>query len=258
MKHLPNLLTLSNLLFGCIAISYILSSSSYLNTVTGEDFSPVLGVEQLYMGSIFIALAAVMDVLDGLAARLLGVHSSLGRDLDSLADLVSFGVAPSMILFKLLWLSYMAEPGALDTPLIVMVPAFFIAVFAAIRLAIFNQTSQQQTSHFIGMPVPAVGILIASFPLIAWFNPLGVGAYLINRWVLYLIIILVCYLMVSKVRFFKWKGSGKSIYSWWPQILMAVIIVFGIPFLSFAIIPVAFLVYVLISLGAKISNKNIQ
>ncbi len=103
MKHLPNICTLANLFFGCTAITFILNAPAFLNTITGEDYFPVLGMEQMYYGSLFIALAALMDVLDGFAARSLKVHSLIGKDLDSLADVVSFGVAPSMILFKLLW-----------------------------------------------------------------------------------------------------------------------------------------------------------
>ena len=100
MKHLPNLLTLANLVSGCIAIAFILSSQPYVSSI-GEQEYWVIGTEQAYWGAIFIVIAAVFDMLDGAAARALQVFSPIGKDLDSLADIISFGVAPSMILFKI-------------------------------------------------------------------------------------------------------------------------------------------------------------
>ena len=252
MKHIPNICTLANLLFGCIAITFILDAPAILQTTTGQEFYPVLGLEQLYWGSLFIGLAALMDVLDGFLARALTSFSPLGKDLDSLADLVSFGVAPSMIMYKFLWFAYMKEPGALSTPLIVLVPAFFIACFGALRLARFNQTHSEQKHYFIGMPIPAVGILVASLPLMYWFpSGYNLDFLLENRWLLYLLTGLLCYLMVSHIRFFKWQPAGKGIGSWWPHLLIALVILIGAPLLRFAIIPIAFLVYVLLSLLPK-------
>ena len=251
MRHLPNICTLANLFFGCIAIAFILNAPSFL-TVVGEDYQPVLGLEQMYWGSMFIALAALMDVIDGFVARFLNVSSLLGRDLDSLADVVSFGVAPSMILFKLLWFAYMSEPGALDAPLLATTPAFLVACFGALRLARFNQTSVPQHGYFAGMPIPATGLIIASLPLISWY-PAGYNfnAVLTNKWFLYGLIITLCLLMVSKIKFLKWKASGKSMKAWWPQILMVVTILAGAPFLKFAVIPLVFLVYIVCSMLYK-------
>lgn len=249
MKHIPNICTLANLMFGCIAIIFILDAPAFLQTTTGEEFYPVLGLQQLYWGSIFIGLAAVMDVLDGLMARMLHAFSPIGKDLDSLADVVSFGVAPSMILYKFLWFAYMKEPGALSTPLIVLAPAFLVACFGALRLARFNQSSAQQQRYFIGMPIPATGILVASLPLIYWFPATySIGFIFEQRWPLYGLIVLVCYLMVSKIRFFKWMPSGKGIRAWWPQILIVVVLLAGFPFLRFSVVPLAFLVYILLAL----------
>lgn len=253
MKHIPNILTLANLMFGCIAITYILNAPSFITTTTGEDFRPVLGLEQMYWGSIFIFLAALMDVLDGLAARVLNAHSPIGKDLDSLADVVSFGVAPGMILYKLLWMAYMQEPGALDTPLLTMAPAFLIACFGALRLARFNQTASSNAGYFKGMPIPASGIIVASFPLMLWYpnSIFAVDEILTNKWFLYAVIALLSYLMVSKINFLKWKAPGKGIGAWWPQIIIAIVVVFGSPFLNFSIVPIAFLVYIVCSLIYK-------
>lgn len=249
MKHLPNICTLANLFFGCIAIAFILNAPSFFTLVNEEEYRPVLGLEQMYWGSFFIALAALMDVFDGFAARSLGANSLIGRDLDSLADVVSFGVAPSMIVFKLLWLSYMAEPGALDAPLLATTPAFLLACFGALRLARFNQTSAQQRDHFSGMPIPAAGIIVASLPLLSWYrNPVfDFDQLLRNKWFLYLLVAVLCFLMVSKIKFLKWKAPGKGASAWWPQIVLLLVLLAGLPFLKFAVIPIVFVLYILFS-----------
>lgn len=256
MKHLPNICTLANLFFGCTAIAFILNAPSFLTTTDYQDYHPVVGLDQMYYGSVFIALAALMDVLDGFVARALGVSSPLGKDLDSLADVVSFGVAPSMIMFKLLWLSYMAEPGALDAPMIAITPAFLIACFGALRLARFNQTSTAQKEYFTGMPIPATGLIVASLPLIMWYSAgkFNFTNILMNRWFLYAVIATLCFLMVSKVRFLKWKAPGNGLMAWWPQILMVLVAIVGAPFLNFAIVPVVFVIYLASSLLYKYPN----
>lgn len=259
MKHLPNVLTLANLFFGCLAITYILNASSFLTTVTGETFTPVLGLPQLYMGSLFIGLAALCDVFDGLAARMLNASSAIGRDLDSLADVVSFGVAPAMIMYKLLWFSYMAEPGAMDTSILVVAPAFLLPCFGALRLARYNQTADEQKHYFSGLPIPAMAIVVASLPLINLF-PTGIdfSALFYNRWLLYIIIIVLCLLMVSKIKFLKWKAAGKGIAAWWPQILILLTIFVGHFFLKFAIVPVAFVLYLILSLILKHKENSAE
>jgi CDP-diacylglycerol--serine O-phosphatidyltransferase len=249
MKHLPNTLTLANLFFGCIAIAFILNAPAFLDTVTGETYYPVMGMAQIYWGSVFIGLAALMDVLDGLTARLLKVSSPLGKDLDSLADIVSFGVAPAMILFKFLWWSYMSEPGALETSMLVTAPAFLIPCFGALRLARYNQTATAQKNYFSGMPIPAAGLLVAALPLMIWFpSAWDITPLLKNRWMLYLLIALLCYFMVSNIKFLKWKASGKGIAAWWPQMLFLLVIVVGFPFLKFGVVPLAFVLNVLLSI----------
>ena len=204
MKHLPNLLTLANLFCGCIAIAYILTAQPYTSVDHQGGMSYVhwtLNAEQMYLGSIFIGIAAICDMLDGMIARALNVFSPIGKDLDSLADIVSFGVAPSVIMFKLLWDAIMGETkGAFDVSMIGMAPAFLIACFAALRLAKFNITSDKQKNYFVGMPVPAVGIFVGSFPLILWYNPHGLSIYFQYKWALYIIIALLCWLMVSGVK----------------------------------------------------------
>ena len=256
MKHLPNLLTLANLFCGCIAIAYILTAQPYTSmSMEGGGGLPswkwVYGAEQMYLGGIFIFLAAIFDMLDGFVARALNVFSPIGKDLDSLADVVSFGVAPSIIIYKLLWDALMSEKNAMDVSMLGMVPAFLIACFAALRLAKFNITSTQQKGYFIGMPVPATGILIGSFPLILWHNPYNIAAYFQNKWVLYGVVALVCWLMVSKIKFIKMVPSRFSLATAWPQLLLVLFGGVAIFFVNAAAIPFTFVLYLILSVIYK-------
>lgn len=249
MKHLPNILTLANLFSGCIAIAFIMSSQPYLASFGGDAPYWITGTEQAYWGAVFIGIAGVFDVLDGFVARALNLHSPIGKDLDSLADVVSFGVAPSMILFKMLWASNIAQPNAMDVSMWAMAPAFLVACFGALRLARFNVMSTSSSS-FTGMPIPGIGILIASFPLINLYVP-AVGIYFKHTWILYGIIALVCWLMVSKLSFFKLMPSQWNLAQLWPRITVLAAAAALFPFISFAAIPAVFLVYILLSMVYK-------
>lgn len=207
----------------------------------------VMATEQAYIGSLLILLAAIFDVLDGFAARALKVFSPIGKDLDSLADIVSFGVAPSMILFKMLWGAYMSEPYAMDVNMWLMLPAFVTVCAGAIRLARFNNTNTEQKNHFIGMPIPASGLFIASLPLINWYNPLDMGLYLQSKWAIYFVIVLISWLMVSRVRFIKLLPANLKPAAMWPQLVLVVIAAAGWYFLHVAVIPLTFLVYIVLS-----------
>lgn len=252
MRHLPNLLTLANLFCGCLAIVYVLNAQPFLYQApdTGMPevtYSWAYGVQQLQMGGILIFLAAFFDLLDGLAARALKVFSPIGADLDSLADVVSFGVAPSVILYKLLWDCVSREPSITDVAMISIAPAFLIAVFAALRLARFNVTPSSGSS-FKGMPVPAVGLLIASFTLVNWDAPAGWTLWLFSsRWALYALIALLCYLMVSDIRFMKLMPGKARLQSLWPQITLILVTLIAIPIIHYNAIPLAFILYILLS-----------
>jgi len=249
MKHLPNILTLGNLFFGCMAIAFILHSQPFLSEVNGEQYW-VSGTTQAYYGSICILIAAILDVFDGMVARWLGVSSAIGKDLDSLSDIVSFGVAPSMILMKMLWASWMQDPNAIDISMIGIAPAFILACFGALRLARFNN-SPSTTDYFTGVPIPAVGLLVASFPLINLYNPLGIGLKMQNVWILYFIIALLSWLMVSKMKLFTLKFSGFSVKKYWPQLAWFALTLVALPFLKTLAIPFSFLLYILLSFAYK-------
>lgn len=246
MKHLPNILTLANLFCGCIAVSFILGAQNFTTAFDVNTYVEVPAIEQPYIGALFIFLAALFDMLDGAAARALKIHSPIGKDLDSLADVVSFGVAPAAILFKMLWAAYMSQPEAMDTSLFLTAPAFLVACFAALRLAIFNQSAAEQKNYFSGMPTPAIGLFVATFPLMQWQNPLFI--YFYKPWLLYAVIALLCWLMVSKVRFFKFLPPQWDMKNLLPRILLVAGSAAAIPFLGWAAALVAMGLYILLSL----------
>jgi CDP-diacylglycerol---serine O-phosphatidyltransferase len=256
MKNIPNLFTLLNLIFGCIAIVLILQvgqSIVIMNNDTGayDPFFP----EKLAWGSFFIFLAAVVDFLDGFVARLFKATSKMGEQLDSLSDLVSFGVAPGMILYQLLRLSYAQEEGGLDTSFISLLPAFIFTAAAAWRLAKFN-ISPDQGNSFRGVPTPSAGLLIASFPLIIWYEYFGMQQLFINKWFLYGVIVLISYLMVSnlplmalKFKDFSYKNNaGRFILIALSAVIVIVLALTKNLWLSW---PIIFVLYVLLSLFYK-------
>src|SRR5690606_8890387 len=114
MKQIPNLFTLLNLVFGCVAIVCILQPGETTAYIEGVLVLPQLP-EKIWWCSLFIGIAAFIDFLDGFVARLFRAESEMGKQLDSLPDVVSFGVAPAMIMYQLLRMSYMQEENALDT-----------------------------------------------------------------------------------------------------------------------------------------------
>ena len=222
-----------------------------VNQFGPPSYEWVLGVQQMYLGSLFILLAAVFDMLDGVAARLLGVFSPIGKDLDSLADVVSFGVAPSMILFQLLWDAAMGEKNVFDTSMLTMAPAFLLPCFSALRLAKFNITHDRQKNHFIGMPTPAAGIIVAALPVILWYDNYGMAPIIKNKWVIYCLIFVLCYLMVSSIRFFKLVPSKFNLRYAWPQIVLVFLTILSIALFHFAGLFLAFAGYILLSLIYK-------
>jgi CDP-diacylglycerol--serine O-phosphatidyltransferase len=252
MKHLPNILTLGNLFCGCIAIAFILNSQPFLSEMNGEQYW-ISGTTQAYYGSIFILIAGILDLFDGMVARWLGVSSPLGKDLDSLADVVSFGVAPSMIIMKMLWAGWMQYPNAIDISMLSMSPAFLIACFGALRLARFNN-SPVTTSYFTGVPIPAIGLTVASFPLINLYNPLGIGLTMQNPWILYLIIAILCWLMISKIKLFTLKFNQFSFKKNWVQVAWIGLTLISLPFLKILAIPFSFLLYIALSFAHKPSE----
>lgn len=253
MKQIPNIFTLFNLVFGCMAIVFALQTNSviiYLNDQFNSSFNIP---ERLSWAAICIFIAAVIDFLDGFVARIFKATSDMGKQLDSLGDVVSFGVAPSVILYQLLKFSFAREENGLDTSIAWLIPSFILACAAAYRLAKFNLDSDQQFS-FKGVPVPAVGLLIASFPLILHFNYTNsINALIINKWFLYVVILLLSYLMVSNHRMMSLKFADFTFKGNLSKIILLAVAIVAALFLQWIAVPIVFIVYVLLSLtGTKI------
>ncbi len=255
MKHLPNILTVGNLFCGCCAIAFILYAPPYL-VQKGEDQYWVIAANQAYKGALFILIAAILDFLDGAVARGLNLKSELGAQLDSLADVVSFGVAPSMIMAKLLWAANMQDANSLDVSMLAMAPAFLIACFGAVRLAKFNLLPENN-NYFTGLPIPAAGIAVASLAFINFHNSLDLAAVLQNKYLLLLIIAVVCWLMVSPLKLFTLKFSNFQWQANWGRYALILLTLALIPLLKFAVIPVSILLYIIISFFYKPTYNKI-
>jgi CDP-diacylglycerol--serine O-phosphatidyltransferase len=187
-RNLPNALTCGNLLCGCIGVV--------------EAFH-----NNLLLSCGLIGVALIFDFFDGFLARLLNVASPIGKDLDSLADMVTFGLLPSIIVYQMLMESIPDLLGIWKA-----YPAFLIAIFSAIRLAKFNNDPRQSDS-FIGVPTPANAMLIASLPIIVQTNAAW-KPYIINTNNLLILTVVMSYLLVMempllalKFKSFAWNGN---------------------------------------------------
>lgn len=246
MKQIPNLFTLLNLVFGSIAIIFILQTGEGILNYNGEDWKVYLP-EKIQWGAFFILLAAVVDFFDGFVARLMGADSEMGKQLDSLADVVSFGVAPGMIMYQMLRISYAYEPDGLETSITYLLPALLIPVAAAWRLARFNIDPSQQYG-FKGLPAPAGGLFIASLPLIALYNYFGVQQWLVNKWVLYAIIALTAWLMVSKLPLMGLKFRNLDVKQNWPRFALVAVGLISALLLQWMAVPIILVLYIVLSL----------
>jgi len=228
-------LTASNLLSGCAAI---------MSATQGH----------LLCAALFVLLGAFLDLFDGMLARLLKVEHPLGAQLDSLADMVSFGVAPTFILFYYL--------NGIETHYF-NYSVFLMSVFSAYRLAKFN-IDEDQKSSFKGLPTPANALFWISIPLIEWQNQMDVGLLdisfllrLFNQpYLLILLCLLLSLLMVSnlplislKFSSLQWKGNE-------PKMIFLLLCVLIIPFFLLASIPIILLLYLLVSIINNRINRT--
>ncbi len=253
MKQIPNIFTLLNLFFGCLAIVVTMQSGLAIQVdATGQQLVEI--PESIYLASIFIAIAAVIDFFDGFVARLLKASSEMGKQLDSLADVVSFGVAPGMIVYQFLRLSFAQQDDGLDISTLWLMPAFIIPCAGAYRLARFN-IDTSQSFGFKGVPIPAAGLFIAAFPLVYWYsNNNTIVEVLRNQWFWYAIILVTSYLMVSTLPMLALKFKGVNIKKLLPFIIIAIVAVVSAIFVGWLAVPIGFLTYVLVSLIFKQNN----
>ena len=229
-NHIPNAITLLNLLSGCLSIV-----SAFEGDLVGSAY--------------FIFLAAVLDFLDGTFARILNARTEIGKQLDSLADMVSFGLAPGFILFHLISNSLIVT-GLQITDNILPYIAFLIPVFSAVRLAKFNIDTMQENS-FIGLPTPANAILIASFPLILFYeneNSFITLNILQNTWVLISLSVLLSILLVVNLPLMSLKFKTMKFtdnLSRYIFLFLSIILLIAFKFLA---IPIVILLYIIVSI----------
>ncbi|MBX3163764.1 MAG: CDP-diacylglycerol--serine O-phosphatidyltransferase [Bacteroidetes bacterium] len=218
-KHIPNIITLGNLFCGCLAIVKIFEGD-------------------LIRAAYLVGIALICDFFDGFAARLLKVTSPIGKDLDSLADMVTFGVVPGLVMFHLnSSLSYFA---------------FIIPIFSAIRLAKFNNDTRQ-TSSFIGLPTPANAALICSLPLAA-----GENYAQLDSWAYIPIVLIGSLLLVAEIPLFALKFKN---FAWADNKIKYIFLVLCLVLLvalKFAAIPLIIILYILLSIVNNIFlNKKV-
>jgi CDP-diacylglycerol--serine O-phosphatidyltransferase len=248
MKQLPNIFTLLNLFFGCVAIVLILQNN-IVSFTDQEGAVMMILPEKIYWASVFIGIAAIIDFLDGLVARMMNQSSEMGKQLDSLADVVSFGVAPAMIIYQFLRLSFAQQENGLDISALWLLPAFIIPCAGAFRLGRYN-LDKEQTFFFKGVPIPAAGLLIASFPLIYWYsNHSFTINLLLTPWFWYGLIAVIAYLMVSTLPMIAPKFKGLSVKGDLPKLILIAIAVIGGVFIKWLAVPVVFVAYVALSLA---------
>ena len=252
MKQIPNIFTLLNMFFGCLAIVFSLQTQSVIIYVNDEFNSSFAIPEKLSLAAFCIGIAALIDFLDGFVARIMNATSEIGKQLDSLSDVVSFGVAPGVILYQLLRISFIRDENGIETSFLWLIPAFLVTLAAGYRLAKFNLDNTQSV-NFNGMPTPAIGILVASFPLIIHYNLqwLNVTNLFTSKWFLYGTILLVTFLMLCNIRFMGLKFTRFTIGDNVPKIILFLVAIFAAILLHWLAVPLVFLLYIILSLLFK-------
>jgi CDP-diacylglycerol--serine O-phosphatidyltransferase len=255
-KHIPNAITCGNLLCGCLAIIKIFEGN-------------------LILASYFVGVALILDFFDGFTARILNVSSPIGKDLDSLADLVTFGVVPGLMMFKIIEIirilnistgSANEDAGAIGIENSVYWPPYFalvIPIFSAIRLAKFNNDTRQSDS-FIGLPTPANAMLICSLPLVfnldyLFFeseNNFLLSNLMLNPTALIVLSLLMSFLLVSELplialKFKNFGWSDNKIKFIFIALCMVLILFFQLKSL-----PLIIILYILLSIVNNIFFKK--
>lgn len=257
-RNIPNAITCGNLLCGCLAI---------VKAFEGN----------LVWAAYLVGIAAVLDFFDGFAARLLKVSSPIGKDLDSLADMVTFGVVPGVLVYQLIKMTIPIQnyewgvnddffghynvPSKIETYLPYL--GFIISIFSGIRLAKFNNDARQSDS-FIGLPTPANAIFISSLVLLVECGesldgsvyPSMESVLVLQYWILIPLVILLSFLLVAelplfslKFKHFKWKGNEIR----FVFLLLSVVMLVLLKFLG---ISLTIIFYILLSVVSNIMNKK--
>jgi CDP-diacylglycerol--serine O-phosphatidyltransferase len=248
-KYIPNLITLLNLFCGCVAVIFA-----------------VHGVFE--MVALFVFLGIIFDFFDGFTARLLNVKSELGLQLDSMADMVTSGVVPGVVMFKLLEMSFsggwssdmhIANGSFLnDLKISSFIPllGFVITLGSGYRLAKFN-IDENQTESFIGLPTPANALLIISLPLILMYHNNDVlNTIILNQWFLLGMTFLSAFLLNSSLELFALKFKNWNFKDNAVRYIFVMICLVLLATLKFLAVPAIILFYVALSVFNSVSSKN--
>lgn len=244
-KHIPNLLTLGNLLCGTLAVIFAIKG----------DFTAT---------ALLVVIGIVFDFFDGFVARILNVQGELGKQLDSLADMVTSGVVPGIVMLKMLEIAIDAdavgyfgidEYGATGSNLPYI--GLLLTLGACYRLAKFN-IDERQSDSFIGLPTPAMCLFVISLPLIAEFSTQSFFVNLsTNKWFLISITILLTYLMNAEMPLFSLKFKDFSFQKNTIKYIFLIIAILLLILLKFVAVPIIILLYILLSVGNNLTvNKQ--
>ncbi len=241
-KHIPNLFTLGNLLCGTIAVVY---------AVKGDDITT----------AIFVAMGITLDFFDGFMARLLQVQGPLGKQLDSLADMVTSGVVPGIVMLQLLH-SSVAMPtvgyfGFMASEESISLLSFFgllLTLSACYRLGKFN-IDERQSENFIGLPTPAMTLFIVSLPLIVLYAPDSSFTSLIhNSYFLLTITVLFSWIMNAEINLFSLKFSSYGFRGNMAKYLFLIVSVILLLVFQIISVPLIIGLYVLISIFINLNT----
>lgn len=233
--NIPNLLTLVNLFSGCMAITFAFSFRL--------DWVPYC-----------VAVSLIADFFDGMAARALKTPPGVGKELDSLADAVSFGVVPSVVTYQLL-VQYWETKSLPDTSIMIFAsPAFFLALFAALRLAKFN-VDERQTIGFIGLATPASTIFVTGVLLVFLNNSFNLTQFIFQPLTLYGVVAVLCILMIIELPMFSFKFKSLGWKGNEVQLIFLMTVAVLLVTLKFAAIPLSVVLYVILSLIQTLLKK---
>ncbi len=244
-RYIPNFVTLLNMFCGCIAVVFAINNNFVL-------------------AAFFVFLGIFFDFFDGLLARKLNVQSELGVQLDSLADMITSGLVPGIIMFKLIslvseqidlanlseeWNTFFNWSGFKLAPLALV--GLLVTLASGYRLAKFNIDEDQQ-SYFKGLPTPANTLLIISLPLIIEFqNSDFINAVILNKWFLIGLALFSCYMLNSNIKLFALKFKNYSFKGNAIRYIFMLLSVVSLIIFQFVGIPLIILLYILLSLLNK-------
>ncbi|PQJ80855.1 phosphatidylserine synthase [Polaribacter porphyrae] len=237
IKQLPNLITLGNLFCGTIATIFAVESN-------------------FKMAALFVVAGIVFDFFDGFVARLLKASGELGKQLDSLADMVTSGVVPGIIMSRLIQNNLLNQSNSFDDNFLdVALIGLILTLGACYRLANFNIDTRQSNS-FIGLPTPAMSLFVISLPLIQEYSNYSYVSELItNNYVLIFITVILTYLMNAEIPLFSLKFKNYTIkdnFIKYLFLITSIILIFALNYLS---VPLIIIFYIILSVISNYGKK---